>query len=303
VAHFTRGDDWVELMLDGEAVIERTAHADARRVLHDARAALIAYYRRIAELLDDRWIRTTRFVDDLAVTPEPELVAQADAGDRDALTVYTDWLLDRGDPRGQLAALRTEPDPDHRRISSLERRCGVEVFGPLASMGRRWLDCFTYVWRDGWVDEILFHYPVTSDSPSPPDREVMQHALHAPMARFARWLQVDDWYVTPIWECLGACTCTHKIRGVRCVGVLHVYKEMLDNLPGLEELEAQRTSWVLGGHPRIRRMRLTVDDDRLEVRGEWPSLRTIELVCKRHVTRDELRDLERLGAEITLLPA
>jgi hypothetical protein len=301
VAHFTRSDDWLELMLDGSALIERTAHADARQVLQDERAALIAYYRRIAELLDDRWIRTTRFVDDIVLAEEPALVADVDAGDRDALAVYTDWLLERGDPRGELAALRLEPEPDRRRINSLERRCGVEVFGALASMRPRWWDCFTFVWRAGWVDEILFHYPVTNASPSPPDKEVMQHALHAPMARFARWLQVDDWYTPPIWECLGDCTCLRKIRGVRCAGALHVYKEMLDNLPALEEIEAQRTSWVLGGHPRVRRMRLTVDEDHLEIRGDWPSLKKIELVLKRQVTRDELSDIERFGAEITMV--
>jgi hypothetical protein len=48
-------------------------------------------------------------------------------------------------------------------------------------------------------------------------------------------------------------------------------------------------------------MRLTVDEDRLEIRGDWPSLEKIELVLKRQVTRDELRDIERFGAEITML--
>jgi len=305
MAKFSRGEDQVELVREDRAIVERAAFGEARRELHDERAALIAYYARIAELLDDRWIRTTPFVDELVVVEEPALVAAIDAGDRDALAVYTDWLLDRGDPRGELAVLRAAPTPDARKISSLEKTRGVELFGPLSTLGRRWRDQFTYVWRDGWVDEIAFHYATDETYLlTPPDHELMQHVLHAPMARFARWLAVDDWYVTPIWERLGDCTCLAHIRGLRHDAVTNCFAEMLDELPALEELELLRTSITTGGHPRVRRLRVTIDDDRLDIRGEWPSLRTIEIVCKRPVDADQLAALRaRLNAEVTLRSA
>jgi hypothetical protein len=306
MARFTRGDETITLEREGNAIIEIAAFGPARRDLHDERAALIAYYARIAELLEDRWIRATPFVDDLVDDEEPALVAEVEAGDRDALAVYTDWLLDRGDPRGELAVLRAAPEPDDRKIASLERTRGVELFGPLSALGPRWRDQFTYVWRDGWVDEIVFHewrserYVLT-----PPDREVMQHALHAPMARFVRWLTVDDWYVTPIWECLGDCTCLAQIRGVHHNCVTICYRVMLEALPALEELELLRTSIVEAGHPRVRRLRVTVDEDRLEIRGAWPSLKTLEIVAKQRVDADQLAAVrEHLpGLEITILPA
>lgn len=306
MAAFVRGTDELTIVREGNAVVEHTAFGPARRELHDARAALIAYYVRIAELLDDRWIRMTPFVDDLVVPEEPSLTAEVDAGDRDALAVYTDWLLDRGDPRGELAVLRAAPSPDAKKIASLERTRGVELFGPLSTLGQRWRDQFTYVWRDGWIDEIVFHegrseqYLLT-----PPDREVMQHALHAPMARFVRWLTVDDWYVTPIWECLGDCTCLAQIRGVHHNCVTICYRVMLEALPALEELELLRTSIVEAGHPRVRRLRVTVDEDRLEIRGDWPALETLEIVAKQRVDAEQLAAVrERLpGVEITIRSA
>ncbi|MDQ3336326.1 MAG: hypothetical protein M4D80_14250 [Myxococcota bacterium] len=301
-SRFVRNHEEITLKRNGSEIVERSTFGDARRELHDQRAALIAYYARIAELLDDRWIRATPFVDDLVVAEEPALVAEALAGDRDALAVYTDWLLDRGDPRGELAALRTAPTPDERKISSLEKTRGVELFGPLSTLGNRWRDQFAYVWRDGWVDEIVFRHAIQHVR-TPPDKEVMQHALHAPMARFTRWLNVDTWYVIPICESLGD-TCVAQIRGVRHDCVTICYGLMLEALPALEELELLRTSVVEAGHPRVRRLRVTVDEDQLDIRGEWPSLHTLEIVAKQRVDADQLAEVrERLaGVEITIRP-
>ena len=284
MARFTRGDQSIELVREERTIVERTSFGEGRRELHDERAALIAYYARIAELLDDRWIRASSFLDDLVIEPEPDLVRAIDAGDIDALGVYTDWLLDRGDPRGELAALRSAPEPDHRRISSLEKTRGVELFGPLCMVSRGWRDHFAYVWRRGWIDEVVFAYGSQSDE-LPPDKELMQHVLHAPMARFARWLAVDTWYATPIWECLGACTCLQRIRGVRLSGTIQCYREMLDNLPSLEELELLDTDTTSGGHPRVRRLRMSIPDTgtRLTLAGEWPALQRLELVVKNEV--------------------
>lgn len=304
MATFRRDGAEVEVVREGLAVVEYTGFGVARRERYDERATLISYYMRIAELLEDRWQRTSEFIDDLAASAEPALVADIDAGDRDALAVYTDWLLERGDPRGELAVLRATPELDMRRIASLEKTRRVELFGPLGMLDRRWREQFTYLWRDGWIDEVIFHRREDDSWTIPPDKEVMQHALHAPMARFTRWLTVDDWYVMPIWECLGRCTCLANIRGVRHDAVTSCFREMLDALPALEELELRLTSITTGGHPRVRRLRVTVDDDPLDIRGEWPALRQLEIVCKRPVDADQLAGVRaRFGADIALIDA
>ena len=278
MARFERDGQAIELVREGTTIVEHTAFGTAHRTLHDERAALIAFYARALELIAERWVRQTPFVDELVVVPEPELVAQIDAGDRDALDVYTDWLLDRGDPRGELAALRRADTADERKIASLEKTRGVELFGPLSMVPRTWREQFAYVWRSGWIDEVIFRQ-VDVEGRHPPDPELMQHALHAPMARFVRWLSVDLWYVTPIWECLGACTCLQRIRGVRYSGSVQCFREMLDQLPALEELELFEADTTTGGHPRVRRLRMAVrSDSTLDVRGAWPSLRRLELV-------------------------
>jgi hypothetical protein len=279
MARFERGDLQIELVHEDTRVVEHTPYGSARRDLHDERAALIAYYARIADLLADRWIRTTPFVDDLVVAPEPTLVEAIDAGDRDALAVYTDWLIERGDPRGELAALRAASEPDERKIGSLEKTRGVELFGPLCMLPRTWREHFAYVWRQGWIDEVVFAR-VEQDVPLPPDAELMQHALHAPMARFARWLSVDTWYSTPIWECLGACSCLRRIRGLRYASAMACHREMLDALPALEELELLDCDSTSGGHRGVRRMRMHLRITSLaELAGEWPSLRRLELAA------------------------
>jgi len=54
----------------------------------------------------------------------------------------------------------------------------------------------------------------------------------------------------------------------------------------------------------VRRLRVTIDEDRLDIRGEWPSLRTIEIVCKRPVDADQLAAVRaRFDAEVTVISA
>lgn len=279
MARFARGDEHLELVRDGCTIIEGTALGEARRALHDERAALIAYYTRIAELLDDRWHRTTPFVADLVTTEEPALVAAIDAGDPDALAVYTDWLLDRGDPRGELAALRAAEPLDARQIASLEKTRGVELFGPLAMLGRGWRDDAAFMWRRGWIDEITLQH---AGAARVPPGELMHHVLHAPMARFARALTLDHWYARTLHECIAPCACTDRIRALR-LRDRGCDRALLAALPALEELELLDDDWVPIGHPRVRRLRLTVDVGGPQLEGEWPSLVRLELVTRRTI--------------------
>jgi hypothetical protein len=169
-------------------------------------------------------------------------------------------------------------------IKSLEKTRGVELFGPLALVSRRWREQIAYVWHHGWIEEIMFR-DVPSDLPAPPDIELMQHALHAPMARFARWLAVDTWYSTPIYEALAECTCLRRLRGLRLGTVTACFAEILDALPALEELELVSTVTTTGGHPRVRRLRFTIDEEVPLIRGAWPALERLEIEATEHLAR------------------
>jgi hypothetical protein len=189
MARFSRNHEQAELNVDRTKLVE-TSVMTAARTLHDARAARIAYYLRVAELLDTGWRRTSRFADDLLESEELPFPVDDDA----AREVYRDWLLERGDPRGELATLRAADPLDTRAIASLEKTRGVELFGLFSMLPRTWRDDVSLVWRRGWVDEIV----VQHGSVVGPLEELVHAALHAPMARFARYLTLD---VRPKFTC------------------------------------------------------------------------------------------------------
>ncbi len=278
MARFSRLDrSPIELSRHGRTIVEHTVFGDARRELHDERAARLAYHVRVIELLEDGCHRDTPFIDDLVVDEQPGLVAAIEAGDPDARAVYRDWLLDRGDPRGELIALRTAAEPDPRAIASLEKRCGLELFGPLCMAPQRWRKQFELAWRDGWIDEIAFGWQEDRVIPSV---EMMQHVLHAPMARFVRSLVVDSFYARTIAECLAGCTCVARIRNLRLTNTW-CDATLLAALPALEELAVDDDDApVRGGHLHVRRLRMVVRHGIPELDGDWPALRRLELVVK-----------------------
>lgn len=192
MARFARGTEHLELLLAGATLVETTLMT-AARTLHDERAAQIAYYLRNGEILEAGWRRTSRFVDDLL--PEPPLPFEPE-GDAER-AVLRDSLIERGDPRGELAALRAGR-PDARALGSLEKTRGIELFGLFALLPRAWRDQIAFGWRDGWIDEIA-----VSGSPH---HEVVHAALHAPMARFARTLTLDESVTLEPCACLARIT-------------------------------------------------------------------------------------------------
>lgn len=189
MARFVRNHEQAELVVDRTQLVE-TSVMTAARTLHDGRAARIAYYLRVAELLETGWRRTSRFADDLPLADELPFPVEDDP----AREVYRDWLLERGDPRGELVALRSADPLDARAIASLEKTRGVELFGLFAMLPRTWRDDISFVWRRGWIDEIVVQHGRIAG----PGDELVHAALHAPMARFARYLMLD---VAPAFVC------------------------------------------------------------------------------------------------------
>jgi len=287
MARFARGDEHVELVLEGKSIVEGSTFGTARKDLFDHRAALIAYHKRVAELLGDRWTRNSPFVDDVVASDEPPFAID----DADASAVYRDWLLERGDPRGELAALRAAEKPLETAISSLERTRGVELFGGFAMLPRTWREQVAFGWRAGWIDEIVItHANGVLVQPG----ELMHAALHAPMARFARWLTVDPFYERTIPECIAPCSCTNRIIGLRLVSG-GAGRSVLAALPALEELELLDTDWVDGGHPNVSRIRLTIDFGGHQLDGEFPRLHRLDFVVRRAIgaARGMIQMMER----------
>jgi hypothetical protein len=187
MARFVRLHEVAELVVDRTKLVERNVMT-AERALHDTRAARIAYYMRTVELIESGWRRTSRFADDLLETDELPFPIKDDA----ALEVYRDWLLERGDPRGELVALRSAEPLDTHAISSLQKTRGVELFGLFGMLPWALREEVGFLWRRGWIDEIVIPHRFRRFE------ELIHAALHAPMARFARYLTVD---AAPAFTC------------------------------------------------------------------------------------------------------
>lgn len=204
----SRGTEHLELVIEGTELIETTAFGEARQAVHDTRAAQIAYYLRIGEILDTGWWRTSSFSEDLVVTAPLPFIPDNDAGH----AVLRDALLERGDARGELAVLRTTAVPDERAIGSLEKTRGLELFGPFAFLPRAWRMQIAFGWRGGWIDEIVATDPHSGARLF----EILHAALHAPMACFARTLTTDIPYEVAL-EDIAPCACldklTHRLQG------------------------------------------------------------------------------------------
>ncbi len=92
------------------------------------------------------------------IPTETALLAAIADGAPGAHEVYADWLVERGDPRGELihVQLARESAPDDRALETRER----ELFAAhLATwiLEQFWLDHTPHVtWRRGFIDRAVF---------------------------------------------------------------------------------------------------------------------------------------------------
>ena len=224
---------------------------------------------RMAELLETRWVRRSR-CEEPEEHAEVALLEAADAGDPTAIAVYNDWLIDHGDPRGELAGLRAAPADEmiDARITELERECGIELFGLFAVLPAEFREQFSLVWRHGWIDEVIARhkwFPNGGGMYGEDAREAVHQVLHAPMARFVRWIDLDTAFAGACAS-LEACPHTQRIRRMR----LHGVPQVLDAFPQLEELEVDAHAGR--GHPAIRSLTLRTRGGGFDIAGDWPAL-------------------------------
>src|SRR5262249_30315741 len=142
-------------------VVHETGRYGVRRDTHpgetDARAA---FERRAIALVGDGWQLVEPDGDlgtPVAADPVQEHAILDAIDDRpERLAVYTDWLLERGDPCGELASLRARHERDRdRNLGALIQRAELAhdraLFG-LAHVAPSPRGVVRPVWRDGWID-------------------------------------------------------------------------------------------------------------------------------------------------------
>jgi hypothetical protein len=292
VALFSRSDRTFNLELEraGTELVERV-HLDGtpakRTEFADAAAAFGGYLRRIAELVEEGWQLAVADTDLVrCVASDPALEARI-AGDED-LSVYADWLIEHGDPCGELASLRAraEVKPSVElglAIDELERTRAEELFGLFALLpGRQDL---VLHWRRGWIDELevpagtspIFR-PRHPSSGNAPLGTLVAAALLAPMARFTRRLSFNRLHTPFVRAVIAMSPRRDRLRSLAMVHPDHA-QELLDALPGLEELVMPAGAQTPRGHANVRTLSLgvtTLNTTDLLL-GEWPALETLEI--------------------------
>jgi hypothetical protein len=293
VALFSRVDRTfnLELVRAGDVVIEElhTGGAEPRRDrFADDDAALAAFRRRVVELVDEGWRLSLADADlDHPVATDPELEARiasaSDAERTGLLAVYADWLGERGDPCGELAALRARDERGHTpelgaAIQRVELARELELFGLLTRLPNH-RDSAAMLWRDGWIDG--YDFVTTSGT-------LAMFALLAPMARFVRALVFRQQHTVEVRSAIAVWPRRAQLRRL-VVPHTGYAQELLDVLPGLDDLTMHVGNRVRG-HATVRRLVLYGNNaPRSKLAGEWPAVR--EVVLRYRGKRPEVDDV------------
>ena len=259
------------------------------------RASLAVFRKRIAQLVADNW--HLRYGDSDIGSPvarDPRVEAElVEAPDPDRHAVYRDWLIENGDPCGELAALRVHDAP----TAELEAARGYELFGifaeAVAALPHQ-RNAVTFAWRDGWIDGFELRGLDHS--------ALLALALHAPMARFVRRLVVRAGCFLPnLSYALANCERRTAIRELE-TDVSNVAASLLDNLPDLDSLITTSTETAIG-HPRVRSLTVMLRRSRglLLLDGAWPALERLTICAPKLVGAEiapiiEAAPFERLRA-------
>lgn len=287
---FSRSDRTfqLELVREGRRLVERlhVGGAAPEESEHADEAAAIAAHRdRVISLLADDWTLAWAY-DDVAwpVACEPAMEAAIldarDEGDRaDRLAVYTDWLIERGDPCGELAVLRAlverASDRDaEARIAQLERRHADALFGPFAAYPQSPDRGEVYlVWAGGWIEGLDF---------GTASGTLVTLALHAPMARFLRRIAFRRTAPESVGSAIALAPRRRAIRQLDLPARISYAHELLDALPALEELTLVGGTRTDRGHARVRSLALVIDEPLSHsfpawLTGAWPALERLRI--------------------------
>lgn len=288
MALFSREDRTfnLELTRQGNAVTEQlhVGGSPPRAVpyLNEA-AALDAFRRRVLEIVEDGWRLSLADADLDRPVARDELqehaIVQCGEGDEDEraarLAVYRDWLIDHGDPCGELASLRarqeTDPDPTlGGAIQQLELARERELFGLLTALPN-FRDGLKPLYRHGWIDG----FEVATSSGT-----LTTFSLLAPMSRFVRRLVLLRTHSPEFRSAVALSSRRGQIRTLE-LGTHGYAQELLDVLPNLHTFQILGGTPVLRGHPGVKKLVALVERGG-GLHGSWPSLRELELRVGEH---------------------
>jgi hypothetical protein len=245
--------------------------APTRMDYPNERAALAIFRKRITELVINGWQLGRGDTDiggPVAVEPrlERELAAHLEPAQ---LAVYNDWLIERGDPCGELAALRSRGVP----TTELETARGYELFGCLADLlvaMPAYRPTLEPQWTHGWIEGWLL------------DRlnlgTLVAYALQAPMGRFARRLIVRFGCHAPTLRYALARSSRRDAIHTLELAERGMATHLLGALPALETL-AMPGGETCDGHPQVRTLALQIAAGRTTqlISGAWPALERLTI--------------------------
>jgi len=270
-----------ELIRDGRVLIDQIhlGTLEPTRIEFATEQEAIEAHRKMVVkwIVEEEW-QVVAVNDDAAwpVARDPGMEqAILDASDdrRERLAVYTDWLIERGDPCGELAALRARADRDAlelvEAISLHEAQHADALFGPISALpattGPRGL---IWHWQDGWIEAFELDNATAT---------VLNLSLHAPMARFVRRLIVRWRFSPAIGPALAMWPRKSQIRVLQLLHASTHAHEILDQLPGLEQVAMPAGSRTPKGHAMVTSLELAIDKEHSELLGSWPALRHLRL--------------------------
>ena len=304
--------DLVELVRDGRAITERRgADIETRSYASDT-GARDMFDARVLRLYAQAWhlaVGDADFGLPAACDPAQERAILTATDDRAArLAVYTDWLIERGDPCGELASLRArherEPDPAlGGLIQRVELERGRALFGlfecepdpalgPIqrAAPGRLSFERYDKPrlgrtellrprWADGWIDAL----DIGTSSGT-----LVALALLAPMARFVRGLHFHRGVSKRVRIALARALRAGQIRWVS-LATERDAQLVLDLLPGLERVRMS-VRMAATGHPTVRRLEIATFGV-TALSGVWPCVETVAVRLTPHLVVPRVDDL------------
>lgn len=254
------------------------------------RAAIAVFRKRIVELVAQGW-QLSRGDNDIGAPIAVELGIEAQLHaqfDGDALAIYNDWLIDRGDPCGEVAALRAKQID----TSELEKARGYELYGSFADLlAHRPSDRprIAPAWSHGWIEGWRLHHLAHGT--------LLAFAMHAPLARFANRLVV--WHDVHAPTVRYALARTSRRKAIRYCTFAEVgmATQLLGVLPNLETLTMPSGETV--GHDRVRNLTLEIDElhDQPMITGAWPALERLTLRAQKQHGSVVARLLEQTPLE------
>lgn len=230
--------------------------------------------------------------DDAAAALEAAIVA--DPGDPGPYAVYADWLVQRGDPRGELISLQLALEAGQRSTGRrslpvaisrhLETHAG-SLLGGLAQLLPNPRDPMTgpFAWRRGFIDHVTLDGGRGRDLGA-----VIDDVLRHPSGRFVRTLTLRTEHVDEAHHVIDA-LCE---RAPACLVELdfEVRDQPLDvttlwpAVPGLHRINLAARAFDLGAvhlpaaeRARFATTRLSVAAVRAIALAPWPALARLEL--------------------------